>query len=168
MIACVSRNGIIGKNGKLALSYPEDMKHFRTTTKDCAVIMGRKTFEEIGRPLPKRQNFVVSTKLQPVEGIEIVASLTDAITKADSNKDIWICGGASLYEEGMNYADKIVLTIAPDILAESGAEYIKFPWINPWMFKLKNIVQLDVEENSFHEPDPNKLLIATYLKEKAF
>ena len=168
IIACVSRNGIIGKDGKLALSYPEDMKHFRTTTKGCTVIMGRKTFEDIGKPLPNRQNIVVSTKLQSISGIEVASSLLDAFSKADPNKDVWICGGYSIYEDGMNYADKILLTITPDVLNDSTIKYTKFPWINPNIFLLKSIKQLGDEEELLHEPDPNSLLLATYVKNKFF
>lgn len=159
MIACVSRNGVIGANGKLALSYPEDMKHFRTTTKGATVIMGRKTFEEIGRPLPKRRNFVVSSTLKNVEGIEIVSTLEEAIDKSNADQDIWICGGASLYEEGMNFADTIVLTIAPDLLNEPGVEYVKFPWINPAKFTIRGLEGLEQAE-----ADANKLMLATYTR----
>lgn len=138
MIAAVTQNGIIGVENKLPFDYPADMKHFRTTTANSIVIMGRKTFEGIGRPLPKRRNIIISNKISGVDGIEIVSSVDEAIdlTK-DDTRDTWFIGGASIYEAGMEFSDKIVLTITPDIELRTPA--VKFPWINPLHFKLRGI-----------------------------
>ncbi len=77
IIAAVSINGVIGlkKENCLPFSYPEDMKHFRETTKDSIVVMGRNTFESIGRPLPKRENIVISSKELNIPGITCLTSL---------------------------------------------------------------------------------------------
>lgn len=145
MIAAVTQNGVIGVENKLPFDYPADMKHFRTTTANSIVIMGRKTFEGIGRPLPKRRNIVVSSK--PIDGVEVVASVDAAInlTKDDA-RDIWFIGGASIYEAGMYFADKIVLTLTPDIELRTPA--VKFPWINPRHFKLRGISILNPADDS--------------------
>lgn len=152
MIAAVTQNGIIGVENKLPFDYPVDMKHFRTTTANSIVIMGRKTFEGIGRPLPKRRNIVVSRIAKglgvlPTEGIEVVKSVDDAIdlTKDDA-RDIWFIGGASIYEDGMYFADKIILTLTPDIELRTPA--VKFPWINPRHFKLRGISILNPVDDS--------------------
>lgn len=153
MIAAVTQNGVIGVENKLPFDYPADMKHFRATTANSIVIMGRKTFEGIGRPLPKRRNIVVSSK--PIDGVEVVASVDAAIdlTKDDA-RDIWFIGGSSIYETGMYFADKIVLTLTPDIELRTPA--VKFPWISPIKFKLRGISILNPEDTSI------TLHLATY------
>lgn len=153
MIAAVTQNGVIGVENKLPFDYPADMKHFRKTTANSIVIMGRKTFEGIGRPLPKRRNIVVSSK--PVDGVEVVASVDAAIdlTKDDA-RDIWFIGGASIYEAGMYFADKIVLTLTPDIELRTPA--VKFPWINSVKFKVFEKRQL--------VPGQDSLSLVTYKK----
>lgn len=148
IIAAVSMNGIIGIDGKIPWDYPADMKHFRETTANSIVIMGRKTFEGIGRPLPKRRNIVVSSSLSlSTEGIELVPSVAHAIDLTQSDdRDVWFIGGASIYEFGMYFADKIVLTLTPDI--ETRTPAIRFPFINPRIFKLRGISILNLEDTT--------------------
>lgn len=166
MIAAVSVNGVIGLDNKLPFDYPQDMKHFRTTTAGSTVIMGRKTWEGIGRLLPKRRNIVISRNKVDFEGIETFNDLGVAIqaskdyfTSGEVIPTIWLIGGASIYEEGMKYADKILLTLTPDIItADNVSVAIKFPWINPTKFKLLSI-------NPLLEDDPTcQLKLATYIK----
>lgn len=148
IIAAVTQNGIIGVENKLPFDYPADMKHFRETTANSIVIMGRKTFEGIGKPLPKRRNIVVSSSLSlSTEGIELVPSVAHAIdlTQGDA-RDIWFIGGASIYEVGMYFADKIVLTLTPDIELRTPA--VKFPWVSPMKFKLRGISILNPADDS--------------------
>jgi dihydrofolate reductase len=158
IIAAVSLNGVIGVDGKLPFDYPEDMKHFRKTTACSNIIMGRKTFESIGKPLPKRRNIVISSKKIEVEGIETFPSIK-AVADAGVFKDLmrfkdadgigttvitpntWFIGGASIYEEGMEHADTILLTCTPDIVKNSNA--VKFPFINPLLFKISSTEPLD-------------------------
>ena len=152
MIAAVTQNGVIGVQNQLPFNYPEDMAHFRKTTSDSIVIMGRNTFESIGSPLPKRRNIVVTRS--DLNGVETSSSLQEAIKLCQGDaRNVWLIGGAGIYEEGMLFADKIVLTITPDIEKRSPA--VKFPWINPNIFKLSSINNLS--ENS-------SLLVATYQK----
>lgn len=149
IIAAVTVNGVIGVNDKLPFDYPEDMKHFRKTTTDSVVIMGRKTFESIGRPLPKRRNIVISKVANGLgmlntTGIEVAPSIKVALEMcATETRNIWFIGGASIYEEGMLYADEIVLTQTPDY--EHSSNSIKFPWINPSIFEWKGATDLDPE-----------------------
>jgi dihydrofolate reductase len=82
VIAAVAANGVIGRGLTLPWHLPDDLKHFKQLTLGHPIIMGRRTFESIGRPLPARQNIVVSTSLAPITGIEIVASLDNAIELA--------------------------------------------------------------------------------------
>lgn len=142
MIAAVSKNGVIGIDNKIPWNYPEDMKYFRKTTANSTIIMGRKTWESIGRVLPKRRNMVISRTPVEVEGVETFDSLAHAIMIARVNSSpfgasIWLIGGASIYEEGMQYADEIHLTLTPDVITAPGA--VKFPWISPQQFAVREL-----------------------------
>lgn len=157
IIAAVSHNGVIGVDNKIPWDYPADMKYFRTTTAGGNVIFGRKTFESIGRALPKRRNIVISRTKIDVPGVETFVSITDALVqiKEDEEKakatfntpgmtlipaNTWFCGGSSIYEEGMDHADQIHLTVAPDVIRRSDA--VRFPLINPRHFAIKSWNQL--------------------------
>lgn len=158
IIAAVTMNGIIGIDGKLPFDYPEDLKHFKKNTIDSVIVMGRKTFEGIGRPLPKRENIVITSRKIEIPGITCLPSLQsvldrESIILRDRPVNIWFIGGASIYEEGMEYADKILLTLTPDV--EKSANGIRFPWINPLKYSLTEINTLSEEK---------KLYIATYDK----
>jgi len=144
MIAAVSINGIIGLDNKLPWNYPADMKHFRNSTLNATIIMGRKTFESVGcRALPKRRNIVISSRPVHVAGVETFSSLEAAISKPGilstdaATPDFWLVGGAGIYEEGMKYAQEIHLTLVPDAVTGSGA--IRFPFINPRLFSAKGL-----------------------------
>lgn len=127
LIAAVSKDGVIGKDNKLPWELPEDLKHFMLTTKGHTVVMGRKTFESIGFvPLTKRTNIVVSslevetsnklfvngvdgaTKLYQCTDIDDVISVAVGLTHVD--KDIFIIGGASIYEALFDQVDEIILS----------------------------------------------------------
>jgi dihydrofolate reductase len=112
LIVAVARNGVIGKDGALPWHVSEDLKHFKRTTKGHAVIMGRKTFESIGHPLPSRRNIVVSRrKGASFSGCEAANSLTAAIDLARTSDDCpFIIGGAGLYEEALPLTTEIHLT----------------------------------------------------------
>lgn len=112
LIAAIGKNNELGKGNTLLFSMPADMKHFRNTTKLHTVIMGRKTFESIGRPLPNRRNIVITRNLNyKPEGVEIVHSLSEALDIIpDQNEEIFIIGGAELYKQTMPIADKLYIT----------------------------------------------------------
>ena len=112
LIAAVARNGVIGKDGSLPWHVSEDLKHFKKTTSGHAIIMGRKMYESIGRPLPKRRNIVV-TRQADAEflGCEAALSLDKAISLARRTDPCpFIIGGASLYEEALPIATELHLT----------------------------------------------------------
>lgn len=135
MIAAVTENGVIGIDNHLPFYYPEDLKHFKEVTNNCVVIMGRKTYESIGKPLPNRRNIVISS-VNRIDMVEVCSNLDEAIKLGTSDgRHVWLIGGASIYEKGMEYVKKIVLTITPDV--ELSVNAIKFPWINPRKFEVK-------------------------------
>ena len=112
LIVAVARKGVIGKDGGLPWHVSEDLKHFKKTTSGHAIIMGRKTYDSIGRPLPKRRNIVVTRQADgEFPGCERAASLDEAIALARSTDPCpFIIGGASLYEEALPIATEIHLT----------------------------------------------------------
>ena len=112
MICAASQNGVIGVDNRLPWRLPADMKFFKTTTLGHPIIMGRKTYESIGRPLPGRTNIVVSR--QPnyqAQGCLVADSLEQALTLGQPDDEIFIIGGAVIYQQGLAIADKIYLTI---------------------------------------------------------
>lgn len=146
MIAACSMNAVIGKNNSIPWNYPEDMKRFREMTAGSTIIMGRKTWESIGRPLPKRRNIVISSQAIDNPNIECFSSLIQALEHTKENENIWIIGGATLYKQGMNVADEIDLTIIPEIIDEKEAVF--FPWINPLQFILEAEPSITTTQNN--------------------
>ena len=112
MVAAVAENGVIGKDGDIPWSIPEDLKHFRATTKGNTVVMGRRTYESIGHPLPYRSNVVVTR--QPdwaADGVFVAHTIEEAIALAqDFEGDIHVIGGAEIYRAAFPHADVQVLT----------------------------------------------------------
>lgn len=119
IIAAKSRNGIIGSNNTLPWHLPSDLKHFKTLTQHSVVVMGRKTYESIGKPLPNRYNVIISSQndLKVPEGVIISSGPNEAIKASRllclerGIKDIWIIGGAGIYQQFIKRADRMVLTV---------------------------------------------------------
>lgn len=109
IIVAVAENGVIGSENRLLWHIREDMVHFRTTTSNHIVAMGRKTFESIGRPLPKRRNIVITRQPIAIEGCEVVHSLEEVL-KIAADTEVFIIGGSQIYEQAMPYADRLCLT----------------------------------------------------------
>jgi dihydrofolate reductase len=116
LIAAVAANRVIGRNNDLPWHLPDDMKYFMQTTKGHCVIMGRKNYESIPekfRPLPNRQNIVVSRQADYLApGCITAQSLPEAISKSDPNlpSEIFLIGGSHVYAEGLALANKLYLT----------------------------------------------------------
>lgn len=114
IIVAADEGNVIGGGNKLLWSLPDDLKRFRALTKGHPVIMGRKTYESIGHPLPARRNIIVSRSMKSVpEGCEVVRSTEEAIAIfGDSPEEVFIIGGGEIYQEAMEkyLADRIYLT----------------------------------------------------------
>lgn len=113
MIAAVARNGVIGSGNKLPWYLPEDLKYFKRMTLGKPIIMGRKTYESIGRPLPGRTNIVLTLQADwDAEGVTVVASIEDAIAvaKAGGALEAVVIGGGQVYRLAMELADCLYLT----------------------------------------------------------
>ena len=109
LIAAVARNRVIGYNGQIPWNIPEDLQHFKELTMGHTVIMGRRTFASIGRPLPGRENIIVTSTLYEIPGCIIVRSLAEALELA-SREIIFIIGGQQLYKEALPLAEYLDLT----------------------------------------------------------
>lgn len=112
LIVCYARNRVIGRDGDLPWRYSEDLKHFKRTTMGHAILMGRKTYESIGRPLPGRRNLIVTRQSGfRAEGCEVLGSLETAIEAARTSDDCpFVIGGASIYELALPLATVLHLT----------------------------------------------------------
>lgn len=118
MIVAAAKNGVIGLNNQMPWHLPEDLKYFRRVTMGKPVIMGRKTFESIGKPLPGRLNIVISRQKDVAlpEGVVLQASVEDAIcyakqyAKEQGVNEVMVIGGEQIYRACMPMADKLYLT----------------------------------------------------------
>lgn len=120
IIAAMAKNRVIGKDGKIPWNNKGDMKHFKEATMGKTCIMGRLTYESIGKPLEGRRTIVVTST--HIEGVETATTLSEAL-EAASGTDVMICGGARLYEEARTLADDMLLTMIMPI-KHVGAELV--------------------------------------------
>ncbi len=111
IIVAMAKNRVIGKDNEMPWHLPADLGHFKTITLGKPIIMGRKTYESIGRALPGRINIVMSRdKNYRLEGCETVTSLEEALTLVNDVQEVMIIGGGFLYEQTISTADRLYLT----------------------------------------------------------
>ncbi|MDN3579887.1 dihydrofolate reductase [Mucilaginibacter flavus] len=110
IIVATAKNNAIGKDNKLLWYLPNDLKHFKDVTTGHSVIMGRKTFESVGKPLPKRRNIVVTRQAISIEGCEVVTSIEAALALCADEDEVFIVGGAEIYKQSVPLTDRIYLT----------------------------------------------------------
>ncbi len=111
IIAALAENRVIGVNNTLPWRLPNDLKHFRRLTTGHAIVMGRKNYESIGKPLPERTNIIVTRNRDyRASGCLIAHSLDDALALAKGDPEIFVIGGAEIYREALPLADRLYLT----------------------------------------------------------
>ena len=110
IIVAVAQNGVIGDKNSLLWHISEDMRFFKRTTSGHPVIMGRKTYESLGRPLPNRTNVVISRTLGELEGCTVVRSLEEALALFPTEEEVFVIGGAQIYALALDVADRFYLT----------------------------------------------------------
>lgn len=138
----MSKNRVIGDSNTLIWHLPEDLKRFKQLTTGNAIVMGRKTYESIGRPLPNRRNIIITRdKDYSIEGCEVVNSLEEAFLITGS--DCFVIGGGEIYKQSLSYSEKIYLTLI-DKDFEGDTE---FPEINS---EWKKINKEDFESSEFN------------------
>ena len=111
IIVAIAENGVIGDKNALLWNIKEDMRRFRTTTTGHPVVMGRKTFESIGRPLPKRTIVVITRGDNEFEGCLVAHSLEEAVAMFPVEEEVFIIGGAQIYAQALPLADRLYLTV---------------------------------------------------------
>ena len=155
LIAAVAKNRVIGNEGDLPWNLPSDLKKFKEITDNRPIIMGRKTWDSIGRPLPNRDNIIISRNANlEIEGGIICLSPDEAISiaKIKANErgceEIMVIGGGYIYQEFMSIADKLYITEV-DLEIEGDAY---FPKIDPELFKevSREERNKDPEDNAYH------------------
>jgi dihydrofolate reductase len=112
IIAAVAKNRVIGNNGTMPWHIPEDLQHFKQLTTGHTVLMGHKTFESIGHPLPHRRNVILTSK--PIFGVETFHSLDDAFQTLASEEKVFIIGGGTVFAQTLALADEFYLTLLDD------------------------------------------------------
>ncbi len=111
LIVARARNGVIGRDGTLPWRLPEDLAHFKRTTMGHPIVMGRKTWESIGRPLPGRRNIVVSRQTDfAANGAEVAPSFDAALSLCKGSGEVFVIGGAQLYGEALPRAQRLIVT----------------------------------------------------------
>ncbi len=142
IIAAMAQNRVIGKDNKLpGWKIPGDLKRFKSLTKGKVVLMGRKTFESIGKPLPYRWNIVISSTMQRQEGIWVVRSFEEGLAKAEylnPGGEVMIIGGATLYSQALPLASRMYLT------------FLNEKWDGDTVFPKPNGQDWKVLEHEFH------------------
>jgi dihydrofolate reductase len=146
IIAAIARNNALGKDNQLIWHLPADLKRFKQITSGHHVIMGRKTYESLGKPLPNRTNIIISRNKDFLAKDSIVAgSLEEALDHASSDNTPFILGGAEIYKQAIELADILDLTfVHHDFDAD-----VFFPDINPEIWK-------ELSRQDFKSDDKNK------------
>ncbi|TWJ04726.1 dihydrofolate reductase [Mucilaginibacter frigoritolerans] len=111
IVVAISENHVIGKDNKLLWYLPNDLKHFKDITTGHTVIMGRKTYESVGKPLPKRRNIIITRQDIAIEGCEVVNSIETALALSKDEEEVFIVGGAEIYKQSLHLTNRIYLTI---------------------------------------------------------
>jgi dihydrofolate reductase len=147
IIVAISDNNAIGKDNALLWHISADMKFFRRQTLGSPVIMGRKTFESIGRALPGRVNIVISRGFDTGEDVEVVSSLEEAFATAASTnlEKCFVMGGGQIYSQAMQFADRLIVTHVHTVIDEADTF---FPPIDPSVWTVAQRSELFTDEES--------------------
>ena len=145
IIVARSTQGVIGRDNELPWRLPADLKHFKRTTLGHPIIMGRNTWESLGRPLPDRRNIVISrTHGFSAEDAETFSSLEGALSACETSDQVFIIGGAQVYEQAIEFADEMIITeVQIDVVGDA-----HFPEFEEEDWRVTNF------EEHPPEPDP--------------
>ncbi|MBN3805951.1 dihydrofolate reductase [Paraburkholderia sp. Ac-20336] len=160
LIVARASNGVIGRDNQLPWRLPEDLKFFKRTTMGAPIIMGRKTHESIGRPLPGRRNIVVTRDAERrFQGCDTATNLDDALRLAaqDQAPQAFLIGGAQLYPEGLRLAQKLIITeIAADFDGDA-----TFPAVDKTVWE-----EIARETHHAHAPNDFDYAFVTYQRKE--
>ena len=134
LIAAVSKDRVIGKQGRIPWKIKEDLSFFKEKTLNSPIIMGRSTYNSIGRPLPNRLNIVMTRSAKKTEGVTEVTSVKEAIETASKSKDsskVYVIGGENIYKEFLPIAHRMIITEV-ELYVEGGDTFFPEWSINEW------------------------------------
>jgi len=142
LIVAAAENNAIGKNNEMLWYLPNDFKYFKKTTSEHSIVMGRKTFDSIGKALPNRRNIVITRNQHfQADEVDVVNSLDEVLLYCRDEREVFIIGGAEIYKQALNMAHKIYFTRVHTTLAADAF----FPDLSPEEWKLVS--------QEHHEPD---------------
>lgn len=159
IIVAMGMNGCIGKDGGLPWRIPGDLRFFKETTLGHPIIMGRKTYDSIGKPLPGRQNIVITRSPKPAEGnLCYVSSLTQALLEAEkhlpADATAFVIGGGEIYKEALPFANVVYITHVPELVKDADTF---FPLFHADQYHSETVACLD-------DPNHGFIRIARYTK----
>ena len=150
MIVATAQDRAIGRGGTMPWHLKADLQYFKRITMGCPVIMGRTTFESIGRPLPGRQNIVLTRRSEPIEGATCVPSIEAAYAAAGDASRVFVIGGASVYKAAIDTMDRLFVTEIRTTVPDADAY---FPEINSdiWTVEARSGVLKDPDSGLEYE-----------------
>ena len=148
IIVATSKNNVIGKEGGIPWHLSSDLKRFKALTTGHPIVMGRRTFESIGRPLPGRRNIVITNSVNAIDGCDIMKSVDELLNDKSLDGKVFIIGGGEIYKQFLPYAKKVYLTEVETEIADGDTF---FPDLNPmeWIEVGRESHEAD-EKNDFN------------------
>ncbi|BDX05410.1 type 3 dihydrofolate reductase [Planctobacterium marinum] len=153
MIAAMAKNRIIGSDNQMPWHLPADLKHFKAVTLGKPVIMGRKTFESIGRPLPGRLNIVISRSGFNAEGVTVVSTPDAALEAAGDVPEVMIIGGGVIYDLFLSKATRLYLTFI-DLEVAGDTKFPDYEQVAKWL-------EVESETHQADDKNPNNYCFVT-------
>ena len=143
-LVAVSNNNVIGKNNDLPWKLKRDLQHFKNYTTGKTIVMGRKTYESIGRPLPNRRNIIISSTIKGIDGAEVFSSLEAALEALKHEDEIIITGGSYLFNDTTDIVNKLVITFVDTSIEDGDVFYSDIDY-KKWDLVEENFYQKDNE-----------------------
>ena len=143
-LVAVSNNNVIGKNNDLPWKLKKDLQHFKNYTTGKTIVMGRKTYESIGRPLPNRRNIIISSTIKSIDGAQIFSSLEAALEALKHEDEIIITGGSYLFNDTADIVNKLVITFVDTSIEDGDVFYSDIDY-KKWDLVEENFYQKDNE-----------------------
>jgi len=143
IIVAMAENRVIGKDNDMPWGFlPVDLKHFKDTTNGNPVIMGRKTYESIGKPLPNRRNIILSRQDIEIDGCEVYSSLEKVLEILKDEDEVFIIGGGHVYKEALPFIDKLYLTHI-DLKVDGDTFFPEYEYLN--------LIEIDLSKSEIDE-----------------
>ena len=143
-VVALSNNRVIGKDNDLPWKLKRDLQHFKNYTTGKTIVMGRKTYESIGRPLPNRRNIIISSTIRSIDGAEVFSSLEAALEALKHEDEIIITGGSYLFNDTADIVNKLVITFVDTSIEDGDVFYSDIDY-KKWNLVEESFFQKDSE-----------------------